>query len=96
MNDLSKANDALSALNDIAESEPRFFKANFVHLLELANKICTDKDLNEIMTKDIILETMVATLERIPAIINENKNGKQIIDKAIELILNHLVTNISP
>ena len=65
----------MSALNDIAESEPRFFKGNFKHLLELANKICTDKDLNEIQTKDIILETMVATLERIPSIINENKNG---------------------
>ncbi len=40
---------------------------------------------------------MVATLERIPAIVNDNaKNGKQIIDKAIELILNHLVTNMSP
>jgi hypothetical protein len=47
-NDLSKANDALCALNDIAECEPRFFKANFVHLLELTNKICTDKELDEI------------------------------------------------
>ena len=41
-------------------------------MLELCNKICTDKDLNEIETKDIILETVVTTLERVPSIINNN------------------------
>ena len=45
-------------------------------MLELAVKICTDKELDEVETKDIILECMVTTLERVPSIINNNqKNG---------------------
>ena len=64
-------------------------------MLELAVKICTDKELDEVETKDIILECMVTTLERVPSIINNNqKNGIQMMDKVIELILNHFITNL--
>ena len=95
MKDLSKANDALSALNDIAESEPKFFKGYFLDYMKLVYKICTDKTLDDISTKDIVLETMITTLERIPSIVRDNENGVKIIETAVHLILNHMITNIS-
>jgi len=62
----------------------------------LANKICNDKDLNELEPKDLILETIVATLERIPSIVHDNPNGEKIVNTVIELILNYMIENISP
>ena len=61
----------------------------------LCTKVCTDKELDEIETKDIILETVVSTLERVPSIVHSNKKGSEIVNNVVELILNHMISNIS-
>jgi len=63
--------------------------------MQLAHNICNDKLLFEISTKEIILETMITTLERIPSIVHNSKNGAKIIETAVKLIVYHMITNIS-
>ncbi|EGR29723.1 importin 5, putative [Ichthyophthirius multifiliis] len=79
----------LEVLNDIAETEPKYFNENFEDLfsvvwkLNMEEKEKTEKDLKEIGT-----ETITTIITRIPKLIRQNP---QYIQKLLELVYSHMV-----
>ena len=64
-----KAIDVLAPLNDIADCEPSFFKNNIEGLSNLVKNICLDDKIVDNSIKELALEIIVSTVERIPSVL---------------------------
>ena len=72
--DLSKyGEDLLSTLADIADTEPKFFKASFSYLHEFVRVLVYDKNFSDPTLKEIAINILISIVERIPALVKKDK-----------------------
>lgn len=60
--------EVLSSLTDIADSEPKFFKKDFVMLQQMLEKVVYSKDIDDNNLKETATECLILILERLPSV----------------------------
>jgi hypothetical protein len=60
-------------LVDLAETEPKFFKAHFKETFTLMNKIVFNKNISDEGIKKIATEIVITIGERIPKLYKDNQ-----------------------
>jgi len=89
--DLSKyGEDVLSTLADIADTEPKFFKASFSYVLEFVMAFVFDKSVDDSSLKEMAISILISIVERIPALVK--KDNEKL--KGIILMLFHEMVSI--
>ena len=79
----------LGYINDILETEPRFFKNNFIQLFQTMQKICSSKGLdNKEEISEIAITILLTFAERSPKIF---KNQQGYIKDLLQIIFTFMV-----
>lgn len=79
---------ALQVLVDLAETEPKFFKAHFKETFTLMHKIVFNKSITDEGIKKIATEIMITIGERIPKLYKDNQ---QQLQQLLEMIFMHMI-----
>jgi len=66
--DETMGSQGLQVFCDLAESEPKFFKANFKETFMCMHKICFNKNIEDEGIKKMATEAMITVGERIPSL----------------------------
>jgi hypothetical protein len=60
-------------LADIAEAEPKFFKAKFDLVFQFVHQISNDKDIDDFSLKEIAINFIITIVERVPSLVKKDK-----------------------
>lgn len=85
--DIDSAADALISFSEIVETEPRFFKKEYVNFVELLSKIRSIPDI-EIGMKDQCLEIIISMCQRYPEPLQKDQ---ELLKKVVEMIFTHMM-----
>ena len=88
--DCKYGEDVLSTLADIADAEPKFFKASFSYLHEFVRVLVYDKNFSDPTLKEIAINILISIVERIPALVKKDKEKL----KGMILMLFHEMVSI--
>ena len=88
--DCKYGEDVLSTLADIADAEPKFFKASFSYVIEFVRAFVFDKNVDDSSLKEMAISILISIVERIPALVK--KDNEKL--KGIILMLFHEMVSI--